>query len=94
MNANYATHAGTADNATNAGSAKSAVNSTYANVAKEAEKLNLGGSMIYIDPATHIMIFTVQGMDINKSLMIDPVNRNIMNVNIITNINGEQICPT
>jgi hypothetical protein len=90
MNANYATHSGSADSAT---TAKTAVNSTYAQIAKESEKLSYGGTMIYIDTSTHYIIFTVQGMDIDKSIMIDPVNRNILNVNAITDIEGNQICP-
>jgi hypothetical protein len=103
MNASYATHAETATSANTAknanyseqaGSAKTAVNSTYAQVSKEAERLHLGGTMIYIDPATHLIIFNVQGTDLSKSLMIDPVNRNILNVNLITDINGNQILPS
>jgi hypothetical protein len=87
MNASYATQAGSADYA------KSAVNSNYAQVAKEAERLNLGGTMIYVDPASHLIIFNVLGTDLNHSLMIDPVNRNILNVNLITDVDGNQICP-
>jgi hypothetical protein len=94
MNASYATQAGSAETATYATSSKSAVNANYAQVAKEAERLNLGGTMIYIDPANHLIVFTAPNMDINKSLMIDVVNRNILNVNLITDINGNQICPT
>jgi hypothetical protein len=105
MNANYATEAGSAKNAsyasaagnaTTADSAKlanQAVNATYAQVSKEAERLNLGGTMIYIDPSNRYIIFTAPNMDINKSLMIDVVNRNILNVNLIADINGNQICP-
>jgi hypothetical protein len=77
-----------------AGSAKSAVNSTYAQVSKEAERLNLGGTMIYIDPVSHYLIFTTPDMDMNQSLMIDVVNRNIMNVNSITDVNGSVIYST
>jgi hypothetical protein len=79
MNANYATtanHANSADTATTANSAvsaKTAINCNYAQIAKEAERLNLGGTMIYIDPSSKVIIFNVQGTDINKSLMIDPV---------------------
>jgi hypothetical protein len=91
MNANYATQAGSAETAK---TAHSAVNANYAQIAKEAERLNLGGTMIYVDPASHLIIFNVQGTDINKSLMIDPVNRNIMNVNIITDSDGNQILPS
>jgi hypothetical protein len=76
-----------------AGGAKTAVNSTYAQVSKEAERLNLGGTMIYIDPTTHYLIFTTPDMDMNQSLMIDVVNRNIINVNAITDLNGNVICP-
>jgi uncharacterized protein with PIN domain len=76
-----------------AGAAKTAVNPTYAQVSKEAERLNLGGTMIYIDPASHLIVFSVQGMDLGQCLMIDPVNRNIINVNAITDISGNQICP-
>jgi hypothetical protein len=76
-----------------AGAAKTAVNSTYAQVSKEAERLNLGGTMIYVDPASHLLVFSVQGMDLGQCLMIDPVNRNIINVNAITDINGNQIAP-
>jgi hypothetical protein len=109
MNASYATKAGSADTsnfATSANTANSAryseqaktasqaVNSNYAPIAKEAERVNIGGTMIYVDPASHLIIFTVQGMDLNQSLMIDPVNRNIFNVNAITDINGNQICPS
>jgi hypothetical protein len=74
MNAHYADQAGQAV------SAKSAVNANYAQVAKEAERLSLGGTMIYIDPVTHMIIFNVQGTDLSTSLMIDPVNRQILNV--------------
>jgi hypothetical protein len=94
MNANYATQAGTADTANYATSSKTAVNANYAQVSKEAERLNLGGTMIYIDSASHLIVFTVQGMDLSQSLMIDPVNRNILNVNAIFDINGSQICPS
>jgi hypothetical protein len=75
-----------------AGNAKTAVNSNYAQVAKESERLNLGGSMIYIDPVSHYLIFTTPDMDMNQSLMIDVVNRNIINVNAITDLNGNVIC--
>jgi hypothetical protein len=87
MNSSYATTAGSTKYATQALSA------TYANVSKEAERLNLGGTMIYIDPANHYIIFTAPNMDLSKSLMIDVVNRNILNVNVITNLKGEVICP-
>jgi hypothetical protein len=102
MNANYATEAGSAKTATYASSAGSAeqakqatqaVNSNYAQVSKEAERLNLGGTMIYIDPSSHLLIFTAPNMDINKSLMIDVLNRNIMNVNSISDINGNVLLP-
>jgi uncharacterized protein YijF (DUF1287 family) len=76
-----------------AGNAKTAVNSTYAQVSKEAERLNLGGTMIYIDPTNRYLIFTTPDMDINQSIMIDVVNRNILNVNSITDVNGNVICP-
>jgi hypothetical protein len=97
MNANYATEAGPAKTATyasSAGTAESAklanqaVNSTYAQVSKEAERLKLGGTMIYVDSANHLLIFTAPNMDINKSIMIDVLNRNILNVNSISDING------
>jgi uncharacterized protein with PIN domain len=68
-----------------AGSAKTAVNATYAQVSKEAEKLNLGGTMIYVDPVNHLIIFTTPDMDISQSLTIDVVNRNILNVNSVVN---------
>jgi hypothetical protein len=77
-----------------AGNAKTAVNSTYAQVSKEAERLNLGGTMIYIDPISRYLIFTTPDMDLDKSLMIDVVNRNIMNVNAITDVNGNVIYST
>jgi hypothetical protein len=91
MNANYATTAGSADSAKQASTANTAVNATYAQVAKEAEKLKFGGTMIYIDPSSHYIIFTTEGMDLNKSIMIDVVNRNILNVNAIADINGNVI---
>jgi hypothetical protein len=93
MNANYATTAGSADSAKQASTANTAVNATYAQVAKQAEKLTLGGTMIYFDPNSHYIILTTEGMDPNKSIMIDPVNRNIFNVNAIADIQGNQICP-
>jgi hypothetical protein len=99
MNANYATTANTAQTANYATSAdtartaNTAVNANYAQISKEAERLNLGGTMIYIDPNNHYLILTTANMDINKSIMIDVVNRNIMNVNAITDIDGNVICP-
>jgi hypothetical protein len=99
MNANYATTANTANTANyatsadTARSANTAVNANYAQVSKEAERLNLGGTMIYIDPTNHYVIFTTPDMDLSKSIMIDVVNRNILNVNAITDTSGNVICP-
>jgi hypothetical protein len=76
MNASYATQAG---------AAKTAVNANYAQVSKQAEKLNLGGTMIYIDPTNHLIIFTTPDMDPSTSLTIDVLNRNILNVNSVVN---------
>jgi hypothetical protein len=77
-----------------AGNAKTAVNATYSQVSKESERLFLGGTMIYIDATNRYVIFTTPEMDINQSLMIDVVNRNIMNVNTITDVNGNIIYQT
>jgi hypothetical protein len=80
--------------ASHAHSADYATSATYAQVSKEAERLNLGGTMIYIDPESQYIILTTSDMDMNTSIQIDVVNRNILNVNAILDVNGKVICPT
>jgi hypothetical protein len=91
--ANKATLASKATEAEKAETANKAINATYAQISKEAERLNFGGTMVYIDPSGHYIIFTAPNMDLNQSIMIDVVNRNILNVNAIADIDGNVICP-
>jgi hypothetical protein len=100
LNASYATRAGTAESATyaskagqasNSTHAKNAVNSTYAQVAKEAEKLNFGGTTISIDANQGIISFSMQGM--TDPIMLDIPNRTLYNLELIANTSGAQICP-
>jgi hypothetical protein len=78
-NATYATEATHSISADKAVESQRAINSTYCIVAKEAERLNLAGNMIYIDPENHYMLFMVPGGDAAKSITFDLVNGVIYN---------------
>jgi hypothetical protein len=92
VQASYATEAGTAQKATYADRAGETVRSdqakyadiaqqaNYSMVAKEAERLNCAGDMIYIDSTNHYVIMFQQNQDPSKGIIFDLANNLILNV--------------
>jgi hypothetical protein len=83
--AQQATQATQADKAQEAQHAKQ---SDYTNIAKQAERLILGGDNVYIDSTSHYVIFYNQGADPAKSIILDIGNRSLFNVDQISNSEG------
>jgi hypothetical protein len=81
-------HASEADHAIQASDSDRATNSTYAQLAKEAERLNIGGNGIFISADSHLIVFLTPGLKPEECVMLDMQNRTLMNVASITTPDG------
>jgi hypothetical protein len=63
--------------------AKNAYQATIASMALEAQKLNLAGDMIIVDPTRHYIIMTSGNQDLENAITIDLVNRVAYNLTVV-----------
>jgi hypothetical protein len=103
LEANYAREANHAvkadradksDRADRADKCDTAQQATYAMISKEAERLNLAGNMIFIDPTNHYIVMALENQDPSKAMIFDIANRAIYNVDQISKSDGTLYSPT
>jgi hypothetical protein len=62
--------------------AKSSYQATIASMALEAQKLNLAGDMIIMDPSRHYVLMVGANQDPETSIIFDLLNRVVYNITV------------
>jgi hypothetical protein len=57
-------------------------------VSREAERLNVAGNFVYIDPTNHYLILYIEGTDPSQGIIFDLANHRMFNVEQITASGG------
>jgi hypothetical protein len=86
--ADFAMRADDAERAESAKVAEQAKQATYAMISREAERLNVAGTIAYIDSTNHYLIMYVEGTDPGTGMIFDILNHSLMNVDSISDSGG------